>query len=62
MMAGVAAAQIRRDGGVTPQSRAYFPRVTLPSDPAVIDALVRGSTAALRVLDAVGGEMLEAAD
>ena len=36
--------------------------MTLPSDPAVIDALVRGTTAVLRVLDGVGGEMLEAAD
>ena len=62
MMAGVAAAQIRHDRGVTPQSEAQFPRVTLPSDPAVIDALVRGTTAALRVLDGVGCEMLEAAD
>jgi hypothetical protein len=62
MMAGAAAAQIRRDGGVTPRNMAQFRRVTLPADPAVIDALVRGTSAALRVLDGVGGEMLEAAD
>ena len=62
MMAGEAAARIRRDGGVTPQSQAHFRRVTLPTDPAVIDALVRGTSAALRMLDDVGGEMLEAAD
>jgi hypothetical protein len=58
----VAAAQIRHDGGVTPQSKAYFRHMTLPTDPAVIDALVRGSSDALSILDEVGGEMLEAAD
>jgi hypothetical protein len=58
----VAAARIRRDRGVTPQSRARFPDVALPTDPAVIDALVRGSSAVLSMLDAVGGRMLDAAD
>jgi hypothetical protein len=62
LAAGVAAAQIRHDRGVTPQSKAYFRRVALPTDPAVIDALVRGTSAALRVLDDAGGAMLDAAD
>jgi hypothetical protein len=57
----VAAAQIRHDRGVTPQIKAYFRHVALPSDPSVIDALVRGSTDALTMLDEVGGEVLDAA-
>jgi hypothetical protein len=56
---GVAAAQIRHDRGVTPQNKAYFHHVTLPTDPAVIDALVRGSSDLLTVLDEVGGETLD---
>jgi hypothetical protein len=58
----VAAVQIRHDRGVTPRSKEYFRHVALPSDPAVIDALVRGSSEVLTLLDEVGGEMLEAAD
>jgi len=58
---GVAAAQIRHDRGVTPQNKAYFRHVTLPTDPALIDALVRGTTDLLTLLDEVGGEDLEAA-
>ena len=57
----VAAAQIRHDRGVTPQNKAYFRHMTLPTDPALIDALVRGTTLTLTVLDDVGGETLEAA-
>ena len=57
-----AAAQILRDGGVTPQSRAQFRGVTLPSDPAVIDALVHGTSDMLTLLDEAGAEMLAAAD
>ncbi|HVC59212.1 MAG TPA: hypothetical protein VND19_02465, partial [Acetobacteraceae bacterium] len=54
----VAAAQIRHDRGVTPQNKAYFHHLTLPTDPALIDALVRGTTATLTLLDEVGGETL----
>jgi len=57
----VAAAQIRHDRGVTPQSKAYFRRLSLPTDPAVIDALVRGTSDALTLLDAFGGETLDKA-
>ena len=53
-----AAAQIRHDRGVTPRSRAYFHDVTLPSDPAVIDALVHGTSDVLSSLDEVGAETL----
>jgi hypothetical protein len=56
----VAAAQIRHDRGVTPQNQAYLRHVALPTDPAVIDALVRGTSAVLAVLDEVGGEELDA--
>ena len=57
----VAAAQIRHDRGVTPQNKAYFRHLTLPTDPAVIDALVRGTSDVLTLLDEVGGETLDAA-
>ena len=57
----VAAAQIRQDRGVTPQNKAFFRDLTFPADPAVIDALVRGASAALTVLDEVGGETLDKA-
>jgi hypothetical protein len=33
--------------------------VTLPTDPAMIDALVRGTSGVLTVLDEVGGENLD---
>ena len=59
--ATVAAAQIRHDRGVTPLNKAYFPHLTLPTDPAVVDALVRGTSAVMIVLEEVGGEKLEAA-
>ena len=58
----VAAARIRHDRGVTPQNKAYFRHLTLPADPAVIDALVRGASEILTMLDEVGGERLDAAD
>ncbi|HVC59266.1 MAG TPA: hypothetical protein VND19_02735 [Acetobacteraceae bacterium] len=54
----VAAAQIRHDRGVTPQNKAYFRHLALPTDPAMIDALVRGTSAVLNLLDEVGGETL----
>jgi hypothetical protein len=57
----VAAAQIRHDRGVTPQHKARFRHLTLPSDPAVIDALVRGTSDVLTVLDEVSGETLNVA-
>jgi hypothetical protein len=57
----VAAAQIRHDRGVTPRNKAYLRHVTLPTDPAVIDALVCGTSDVLTVLDEVGGLDLDAA-
>jgi hypothetical protein len=57
----VAAAQIRHDRGVTPQSKARFHDVTLPTDPAVIDALVRGTSELLILLDDLCGETLDKA-
>ena len=56
-----AAAQIRHDGGVTPQNKAYFHEVTFPTDPAVIDALVRGTSELLTMLDDLGGEDMDEA-
>jgi hypothetical protein len=56
-----AAVQIRHDGGVTPQNTAFFRHVTMPTDPALIDALVRGTTDCLTFLDEVGGETLDEA-
>jgi hypothetical protein len=56
-----AAAQIRHDRGVTSQNKAYFRHLTLPTDPAMIDALVRGTSDVLTVLDEVGGETLNVA-
>ncbi len=58
----MAAARIRHDGGVTPQATARFRHLALPTDPVVIDALVRGSSEVLILLDDVSGEMLDAAD
>jgi hypothetical protein len=57
----VAAAQIRHDRGVTPRNKAYFHEVTFPADPAVIDALVRGMSELLIMLDDLGGEDLDKA-
>ena len=57
----VAAAQIRHDGGVTPQGKADFPHLSLPTDPAVIDALVRGTSDELTLLDELGAETLDQA-
>jgi hypothetical protein len=57
----VAAAQIRHDRGVTAQNTAYFHEVTFPADPAVIDALVRGTSPLLATLDEIGGEDLDEA-
>jgi hypothetical protein len=57
----VAAAQIRHDRGVTSQNTAYFRHLTLPTDPAVIDALVRGTSDRLTLLDDIGGGQLDEA-
>jgi hypothetical protein len=54
----VVAAQIRHDRGITAQSKAHFSAVALPTDPAVIDALVRGTSELLVLLDDVGGETM----
>jgi len=54
----VAAARIRHDRGVTPQCKAHYRHVTLPTDPAVIDALVRGTSKMLTLLGELGGETL----
>jgi hypothetical protein len=54
----LAAAQIRHDRGVTPRAKAYFHEVALPTDPAVIDALVRGDSDLLTMLDTFGGEQI----
>ena len=54
--------RFRHGRGVTPQSKEYFRHMPLRSDPASIDALVRGSSDALTLLDDVSGEMLDAAD
>jgi hypothetical protein len=54
----IAAAQIHHDRGVTPKNKAYLRHLTLPIDPAMIDALVRGTSDVLTVLDEVGGEHL----
>jgi hypothetical protein len=46
----VAAAQIRHDGGVTSQNKAYLRHLTLPTDPALIDALVRRDAGSGRLM------------
>jgi len=58
---GVAAALIRHDRGVTPQNMAFLRHMTVPTDPEVIDALVRGTSDLLTLLDEVGGETLDEA-
>jgi len=54
----LAAAQIREDRGVTPQNQALFRGVKLPADPAVMEALVRGSSPILDALDGLNQELL----
>jgi hypothetical protein len=53
----IAAAQIREDGGVTPQNQALFRGVALPADPAVMDALVRGRSPILDALNGLNQEL-----
>jgi len=57
----IAAAQLREDGGVTPQNQVLFRGVPLPTDPAVMDALVRGSSTILDALDGLNQELLDVA-
>jgi hypothetical protein len=57
----IAAAQIREDGGVTPQNQILFRGVTLPTDRAVMDALVRGSSPILDALTGLNQELLDVA-
>jgi hypothetical protein len=57
-----AAAQIRLDRGVTARNKALFHDVTMPADPAVIDALVRGTSELLTMLDGLDDARLDAAD
>jgi hypothetical protein len=47
-------------GSVTPQCKASFHDLTLPSEPAVIDALVRGTSDVLTLLDDLSSAMLNA--
>jgi hypothetical protein len=56
------AVRIRHDRGVARQCREQFRDATLPSDPAVIDALVRGISPLLTLMDDFGGRELDAAD
>jgi hypothetical protein len=57
----VYAAQIRFDRGLTPANTARIAPADLPTDPAVIEALVSGTSDLLAVLDEVGGDRAEAA-
>jgi hypothetical protein len=57
----VHAAQIRFDRGLTPANTARIDPAKLPNDPAVIEALVNGTSLILGVLDAIGGDRAELA-
>jgi hypothetical protein len=57
----VYAAQIRFDRGLTPANTARIDPADLPTDPAVIEALVSGTSDLLALLDEVGGDQAEAA-
>jgi len=57
----IAAAQIREDGGVTPHNKALFRGVALPTDPAVMDALVRGSSPILDALTGLNEDLMDVA-
>ena len=56
-----AAAWIRNDRGVTPRCKAHFRRVTMPTDPAVIDALIRGAGTLRATPDTAGTKTLNEA-
>lgn len=57
----IAAAQIREDGGVTPANQALFRGVALPTDPAVMDALIRGGSQILDALNGLNQDLLDIA-
>jgi hypothetical protein len=57
----VAAAQIRFDRGLTPANTARIDPAMIPSDPAVIEALLNGTSPVLCTLDDIGGEKSKAA-
>ena len=57
----MAAAQLREDGGVTPQNQVLFRGVALPTDPAVMDALIRGTSPILDALNGLNQELLDVA-
>jgi hypothetical protein len=57
----IAAAQLREDGGLTPQNQSLFRGVALPADPAVMEALVRGSSPILDALTGLNQEQLDVA-
>lgn len=57
----IAAALIRQERGITPQNKPLLRGVTLPADPAVIDALARGSSPILDGLDGLNQEVLDVA-
>ena len=46
--------KIRRDRGVTPHAETHWRHLTLPTDPAAIDALVLGTSAARTLRDDPG--------
>ena len=55
------AARVRHAGGVTPPVIAGFRRAALPSDPAVIAAIVYGTGPAFEVLDRMASEQYKVA-
>lgn len=57
----LAAAQIRFDRGLTPANTVGIDPAMIPSDPAVIEALLNGTSQVLCTLDAIGGERSRAA-
>jgi hypothetical protein len=57
--AAVYAAQIRFDRRLTPANTARIDPADLPSDPAVIEALLYGTSPTMGVLDEIGGDVTE---
>jgi hypothetical protein len=52
------AAEIHHDRGVTPHTKAYLRHPALPSDPALINAPIRGCTDTPTLRHEVGGGLL----
>ncbi len=52
----LAATQVRHDRGLTPANTARIDPASIPSDSAVIDALINGTSQVLLTLDDIGGE------